>query len=143
MYSFGVVLWELWERRRPFEDLRSRFDIADTVAAGGRPTIGRGCPPQYAALVRRCWHQVESDTLVEKTLRLYVQCRKKYLPTACLFTGLEACSFSPTQAMGSCWNDATTLRAGSYCILKFSKVKPSFIFRTAKSYDDGCVWNGG
>eukprot|EP00904_Undaria_pinnatifida_P005064 jgi/Undpi1/1688/HiC_scaffold_11.g05078.m1 len=57
VYSFGVVLWELWERRRPFEDLRSRFDIADTVTAGGRPTIGRGCPSPYAALVRRCWHQ--------------------------------------------------------------------------------------
>lgn len=58
VYSFGVVLWELWERRRPFEDLRNRFDIADTVAAGGRPPIGRGCPPSYADLVRRCWHQV-------------------------------------------------------------------------------------
>lgn len=58
VYSFGVVMWELWERRRPFEDLRSRFDIADTVAAGGRPPIGRGCPPPYADLVRRCWHQV-------------------------------------------------------------------------------------
>lgn len=58
VYSFGVVLWELWERRRPYEDLRSRFDIADTVAAGGRPTIGRGCPPPYGELIRRCWHQV-------------------------------------------------------------------------------------
>ncbi|CAM9146986.1 unnamed protein product, partial [Hapterophycus canaliculatus] len=57
VYSFGVVLWELWERRRPFEELRSRFDIADTVAAGGRPPIGRGCPPPYADLIRRCWHQ--------------------------------------------------------------------------------------
>lgn len=63
VYSFGVVLWELWERRRPFEDLRSRFDIADTVTAGGRPTIGRGCPSPYAALVRRCWHQVQSYTV--------------------------------------------------------------------------------
>lgn len=58
VYSFGVVLWELWERRRPFEDVRSRFDIADIVAAGGRPAIGRGCPPPYADLMRRCWDQV-------------------------------------------------------------------------------------
>ncbi|CAN0183833.1 unnamed protein product [Ectocarpus sp. 12 AP-2014] len=57
VYSFGVVMWELWERRRPFEELRNRFDIADTVAAGGRPPIGRGCPPPYADLIRRCWHQ--------------------------------------------------------------------------------------
>jgi hypothetical protein len=34
VYSFGLVLWELWEKRRPFEELSSRFDVMDAVRAG-------------------------------------------------------------------------------------------------------------
>lgn len=55
VYSFGMVLWELWERKRPFEDLSSRFDIMDAVRSGRRPTINSDCPPAYRSLIQRCW----------------------------------------------------------------------------------------
>lgn len=55
VYSFALVLWELWERRRPFEELHSRFDIMDAVQKGRRPPIGSSCPPSYRSLIQRCW----------------------------------------------------------------------------------------
>jgi serine/threonine protein kinase len=57
VYSYGMVLWELWERKRPYEELYSRFDIIDAVRAGRRPPIGSGCPAAYRSLIQRCWHE--------------------------------------------------------------------------------------
>jgi serine/threonine protein kinase len=56
VYSFGMVLWELWEKKRPFDELTSRFDIMDAVRAGKRPPISDNCPPTYKSLITRCWH---------------------------------------------------------------------------------------
>jgi serine/threonine protein kinase len=56
VYSYGMVLWELWERKRPYEELYSRFDIIDAVRAGRRPPIGADCPAAYRSLIQRCWH---------------------------------------------------------------------------------------
>lgn len=55
VYSFALVLWELWERKRPFDELHSRFDIMDAVQKGRRPPISSGCPPSYRSLIQRCW----------------------------------------------------------------------------------------
>lgn len=55
VYSYGMVLWELWEKKRPFEEYTSRFDITDAVKAGKRPAISEHCPPTYKALIKRCW----------------------------------------------------------------------------------------
>lgn len=56
VYSFGLVLWELWERKRPYEELYSRFDIIDAIRAGRRPPISASCPPALKSLIQRCWH---------------------------------------------------------------------------------------
>ncbi len=56
VYSFGIVLWELWERQKPFEEMASRFDIVDAIKAGNRPAISITCPPALKALMQRCWH---------------------------------------------------------------------------------------
>lgn len=56
VYSFGLVLWELWERKRPYDDLYSRFDIIDAIRAGRRPPISPSCPPALRSLIQRCWH---------------------------------------------------------------------------------------
>jgi serine/threonine protein kinase len=55
VYSFGMVLWELWERKRPYEELASRFDIMDAIRSGTRPTISSSCPPALMSLIQRCW----------------------------------------------------------------------------------------
>ena len=56
VYSFGLVLWELWERKRPYDDLYSRFDIIDAIRGGRRPPISQSCPPALKSLIQRCWH---------------------------------------------------------------------------------------
>lgn len=57
-YSFGVVLWELWERTRPFSQYKSRFAIMDAVRDGERPCISRpGCPDGYKRLIEMCLQQ--------------------------------------------------------------------------------------
>jgi serine/threonine protein kinase len=55
VYSFGMVLWELWEKKRPFEELHSRFDIMDAIRANKRPTISKNCPVAYKELIQVCW----------------------------------------------------------------------------------------
>lgn len=57
VYSYGMVLWELWERKRPYEELYSRFDIIDAVREGRRPAISNTCPPTFRSLIQRCWHE--------------------------------------------------------------------------------------
>lgn len=55
VYSFGMVLWELWERKRPYEELPSRFDVIDAIKAGNRPVISDNCPTGLMSLIQRCW----------------------------------------------------------------------------------------
>ena len=55
VYSFGMVLWELWERKRPFDHLTSRFDIMDAIRNGNRPDISDNCPAAFRSLIQRCW----------------------------------------------------------------------------------------
>ena len=58
VYSYGVVLWELWHRSgKPWAHCTSKFDIIDAVLAGERPAISSTCPRIYAALMRDCWQQ--------------------------------------------------------------------------------------
>jgi len=57
VYSFGMVLWELWERKQPFSEFSSRFDIMDAVKNGERPKISHNCPAGYRSLIERCVKQ--------------------------------------------------------------------------------------
>lgn len=68
VYSFAIVVWEVLERRIPFE---TNADFPDSmllaireIRGGVRPKEGAGCEAGGAALValmRRCW---ESDPTV-------------------------------------------------------------------------------
>ncbi|KAG2442715.1 hypothetical protein HXX76_002798 [Chlamydomonas incerta] len=57
-YSLGVVLWELYGGRKPYD----KYTVGDVLAAkrSGAPTehhllIPPAWPPTLAALIRRCW----------------------------------------------------------------------------------------
>ena len=61
VFSFGVILWELLCRSKPFDE----FEIAktgfvsqleDAIIDGLRPTIPDNCPPKYKDLIEDCWH---------------------------------------------------------------------------------------
>eukprot|EP00520_Triparma_pacifica_P008612 CAMPEP_0118649434 /NCGR_PEP_ID=MMETSP0785-20121206/9702_1 /TAXON_ID=91992 /ORGANISM="Bolidomonas pacifica, Strain CCMP 1866" /LENGTH=1849 /DNA_ID=CAMNT_0006541723 /DNA_START=454 /DNA_END=6003 /DNA_ORIENTATION=- len=73
VYSFGVVLWELWERETPFKEFTSRFDMADAIRQGARPTLGKDCPEVYASLYEECVRTKPSErpnfTAIVRTLK--------------------------------------------------------------------------
>jgi serine/threonine protein kinase len=73
VYSFGLVLWELWEKKRPFEELTSRFDIMDAVRAGKRPDISANCPPSFRSLIQRCWQAEPSRRPMFKYIVRYLK----------------------------------------------------------------------
>jgi serine/threonine protein kinase len=73
VYSFGLVLWELWEKKRPFEELTSRFDIMDAVRAGKRPEISANCPPSFRSLIQRCWQHEPSRRPMFKYIVRYLK----------------------------------------------------------------------
>lgn len=70
MYSFGIVLWELLERRLPFEDV-SMFKIVRMVVDGARPPIPDWCPASYSKLMRACWaHDPAERPSFERVLEM-------------------------------------------------------------------------
>jgi tRNA A-37 threonylcarbamoyl transferase component Bud32 len=55
LYSYGVILWEICERREPFKGLNP-FTIAHLVGAEHRRLeIPSDCPPLWKQLMIRCW----------------------------------------------------------------------------------------
>ena len=62
VYSFGIVLWEMFECALPYSGL-SRFDIKDAVRNGHRPSFRdeSSCPPFYKKLYQKCVSQNPED----------------------------------------------------------------------------------
>lgn len=56
VYSFGIVLWELFTKKVPFENIDT-FDIPIAVIKGERPVIPKECPKEYSKLIQLCWNK--------------------------------------------------------------------------------------
>eukprot|EP01114_Cavostelium_apophysatum_P012644 TRINITY_DN2881_c0_g1_i4.p1 TRINITY_DN2881_c0_g1~~TRINITY_DN2881_c0_g1_i4.p1 ORF type:complete len:997 (+),score=287.22 TRINITY_DN2881_c0_g1_i4:2154-5144(+) len=54
VYSLGIVIWEIFTRKLPFEDIPS-FQIPLVVTRGDRPTIPKDMPPKVVKLLKACW----------------------------------------------------------------------------------------
>lgn len=59
VYSFGIVMWELYTKQIPFQDLNT-FEIPIAVIKGDRPAIPKDCPKEYAKIMQLCWHKKPS-----------------------------------------------------------------------------------
>lgn len=54
VYSWGIILWEILSRERPFKDLSSTvYTIMWWVHLGIRPPLIADCPPQIEKLYTR------------------------------------------------------------------------------------------
>jgi len=55
VYSFGILLWELYTHKIPFKAMHP-LQVAHKVLQGLRPTIPDKCPPELVKLLESCWH---------------------------------------------------------------------------------------
>ncbi|KAF5291393.1 hypothetical protein FQR65_LT01703 [Abscondita terminalis] len=58
VYSWGIILWEVLSRQRPFYNLKgSAFTIMWAVYKGMRPPLIRNCPLPLEKLMKDCWDE--------------------------------------------------------------------------------------
>ena len=55
IYSFGIVVWEVFTTAIPFEEMKGDFQVMNSVCNGKRPTIPEDCPQQLKELIEVCW----------------------------------------------------------------------------------------
>jgi mitogen-activated protein kinase kinase kinase 7 len=57
VFSWGIILWEVLARRKPFEELNGpSFAIMWAVHGGKRPPLLQKCPEKLESLMTSCWH---------------------------------------------------------------------------------------
>ena len=61
VYSFGVLMWVVLTRERPYEALVRRerlnlWKLRELIINGTRPHEGKGGDDEMGRLVMRCWH---------------------------------------------------------------------------------------
>lgn len=63
VYSFGCVVFELFMRKRPWEEHVTLIETIDAVNAGKRPVFASKCkiPRALQELVTRCWAHVPTE----------------------------------------------------------------------------------
>jgi len=58
VYAFGIMLYEIFSRKIPYENEDPESVLAQIKeSAGKRPHIPDGCPPLVEAMMIECWHQ--------------------------------------------------------------------------------------
>ncbi|EGG21390.1 PKC domain-containing protein [Cavenderia fasciculata] len=70
IYSFGIMLWEMFTRKIPFEGM-NEFERINFVLKGGRPTIPDTVPIKLANLIRQCW---DSNPSARPTFKQIIDC---------------------------------------------------------------------
>ena len=74
LFSFGIVMWEIYTRRTPFEDqeLPQHYDdFVDMICEQQvRPVIPVDCPSQWRDLMKQCW---SGDSCVRPLFREIVK----------------------------------------------------------------------
>eukprot|EP01132_Coremiostelium_polycephalum_P002390 gene2390-2955_t len=84
VYSFGIILWELYTRSHPFDEFsfgQWMSKLEDEIIRGLRPTIPPTCPPEYVELVQSCWtHEPNSRPTFTSVVETLTQLKKKLAP---------------------------------------------------------------
>ncbi len=78
VYAYGVVMWELWTTKIPFEDAVEQVHLVWRICNNNeRPHIPDDCPKPVADLMRWCW---ETDWKMRPTMEeVLVKVRLRWL----------------------------------------------------------------
>eukprot|EP01129_Flabellula_baltica_P001775 TRINITY_DN11690_c0_g1_i1.p1 TRINITY_DN11690_c0_g1~~TRINITY_DN11690_c0_g1_i1.p1 ORF type:complete len:990 (-),score=186.46 TRINITY_DN11690_c0_g1_i1:18-2987(-) len=60
-YAFGVVVWEIFCRSRPFSEIQFMSDVQSVIIAGERPDIPLYVPIEVKEIIQRCWSSEPSE----------------------------------------------------------------------------------
>ncbi|XP_017774124.1 PREDICTED: mitogen-activated protein kinase kinase kinase 7-like isoform X2 [Nicrophorus vespilloides] len=55
VYSWGIILWEVLSREKPFSNEDNAFQIMWAVHKGSRPKLIEGCPQIIESFMLKCW----------------------------------------------------------------------------------------
>ena len=56
MYSYGIILWEIWTREELYPHLQFQTAIGMAVTKDKlRPPIPENCPKAWCSLMVQCW----------------------------------------------------------------------------------------
>jgi serine/threonine protein kinase len=70
IYSYGVVMWELFSLMQPFSECSSSpVTIVTRVLAGERDDLPIGTPPTISEIIQSCWFRSPEDRPRAQTIR--------------------------------------------------------------------------
>jgi len=87
VYSFGIILWEIFTREEPFSQFKFSVEIGKQVVNGLRPPIPKSCPPVWKDLMELCWAQEPESRPTFKQVLHYIQSNQ----TAPVTSPLDVC----------------------------------------------------
>ena len=95
VFSFAVILWELFFRKTPYHEIKRNFCVQDAVIAGSRPSFDEiPCPPSFKILITQCWDASPSerpniDTVHQILLDIQVSTRNQHVSLPIAYSHLR------------------------------------------------------
>ncbi|XP_022652311.1 mitogen-activated protein kinase kinase kinase 7-like isoform X2 [Varroa destructor] len=106
IFSWGIILWEVLSRQKPYEDMDFAYQILWAIKDNKRPPMIYDAPKVIQDLMARCWHPLPenrptSSDIVQLMTRLFSYCDKNDLvPLSCPIP-LRSSSTSSTISMAT------------------------------------------
>lgn len=93
VYSFGIILWELFTRFKPYLNMSPAAIAVAVIRDNIRPTITNELleSPEYLDLIRNCWH---SDPIIRPTFLEIMTRLTSMSDDSGMFTGTSSSSYS-------------------------------------------------
>ena len=89
VFSYGMVLYEIFTQKIPFSEIREDNDAATSIREGNRPSIPPELPLYIKVLMNSCWmHNPYRRPSFERILRVGTLCRLQLL-TVGIFLSLD------------------------------------------------------